>query len=269
MLLFQIAIHSHKQLPPIHSQTVLPFYPNLIIPASPSLAVVSCVIRGSPKVERAFVCAFVFLLVCWDIHTDIHAVYLCSFSDFLSTVEMDCPKGYSFKNGVTCVGEWSLLTVYCCRHPLRLLPAVSCCLSVSYSVRADCYLAVCRLCCFLDGSLCRLNATAVWSLHLHVMTVFLRSAIVLFVGRQETLGTERLSIVLNIFITFLVCVTDSLCVCSLEVWSAFGVCFLCFSRRILLSVLWMWTRWVVSLDLRFSFFLLCFKKKNYMMIVVF
>ena len=54
-------------------------------------------------------CAVVFLLVCRDIHRDIRAVYLCSFSDFLSTVEMDCPKGYSFKNGVTCVGEWSLL----------------------------------------------------------------------------------------------------------------------------------------------------------------
>ena len=73
----------------------------------------------------------------------------------------------------------------------------------------------------------------------------------------ETLGTECLSIVLNIFTTFLVCVTDSLCVCNLEVWSAFGF-FGGFSRWILLSVLWMWTRGVVSLDLRFSFFLPCF-----------
>ena len=41
--LFQITTHSHKQLPPIHSQTFLPFYPNLIVPASPSLAVTCCV----------------------------------------------------------------------------------------------------------------------------------------------------------------------------------------------------------------------------------
>ena len=36
--LFQITIRSHKQLPPIHSQTFLPFYPSLIVPASPSVA---------------------------------------------------------------------------------------------------------------------------------------------------------------------------------------------------------------------------------------